>query len=90
MCAESASITAHRSRVAGVHEIGFVVPVPHEKRQPTSMIDVRVREHDGIDLLDRDGKPEILLVTLAPLALKHAAVQQYRLSVRPAGCDTSR
>src|SRR5688572_24713933 len=48
---------------------GFV-PMPHEEGKAACMIDVGVREHDGIDGLDRNRKARVLLVRLATLTLK--------------------
>src|SRR5690348_5169280 len=60
-----------------------LVPMPNEKRETTSMIDVRVREHDGIDRLDGDWEPQVLRLTLATLPLKETAVEQYCLACDP-------
>jgi hypothetical protein len=57
--------------------------MPHEEGKSSRVIDVRMREYDDIDTLDRDGKLCILCVALAPLPLKQPAIQDDRLS-----CDT--
>jgi len=43
------------------------------------MIDVRVRKHDSIDLLDCNREPEVLCLTLAAPSLKQTAVEKYCL-----------
>jgi hypothetical protein len=60
-----------------------LVSMPNEKRETTSMIDVRVREHDGIDRLDVDWEPQILRLTFATLSLKETAVKEYYLTCDP-------
>jgi len=60
-----------------------LVAVPNEKRETTSMIDVRVREHDGIDRLDGDWEPQVLRLTLDTPSLKETAVEQYCLACDP-------
>jgi hypothetical protein len=40
------------------------------------MINVRVRKHYSIDVIDRNGKSQILLVTLAASSLKESAVEE--------------
>ena len=57
------------------------VAVASEQRKPAGVIDVCVREHDGVDLLDWNRELEILLTGLIAPALKHAAVEQDRLPV---------
>ena len=52
-----------------------VITVTREEWQAPGMIDMCVRQHDGIDLVDRNWKVKILLMTLAAAALKEAAVE---------------
>jgi hypothetical protein len=53
--------------------------MPNEKRKPAGMIDVRVRKHDCIDFTNWYGKPNVLFLALAALALKQSAVEENRL-----------
>ena len=46
-----------------------------EKRQTAGMINVRVREHHSVDLLDGDREAGILLVALVSLTLKQPTVE---------------
>jgi hypothetical protein len=57
--------------------------MPDEKRETTSMIDMRMREHDRIDLLDGDWKPQILRLTFTAFSLKQTAVEKYGLTRNP-------
>jgi hypothetical protein len=57
--------------------------MPNEKRETTSMIDMRMREHDRIDLLDGDWKPQILRLTFTAFSLKQTAVEKYCLTCDP-------
>lgn len=47
------------------------------------MIDVRVRKHDRVDLVDRARKPGILLARFTASTLEHPAVQQHGPSADP-------
>jgi len=47
------------------------------------MIDVRVREHDRVDLGNRARKPGILLARFAASTLKHSAIEEHGLSPDP-------
>ena len=49
----------------------------HEERQSASVIDVRVRKHHGVDLVDWKRQPGVLLAAFAALALKQSAIQQH-------------
>lgn len=40
------------------------------------MVDVGMGEDDGVDLIDRAGKPDVLLARLAPMALKQPTVEE--------------
>jgi hypothetical protein len=57
----------------------FGKPVIHEKRQPPGMIQMRVRQHDGVDPVDRAGQCSILRIRIAATPLKQAAVEEHRL-----------
>src|SRR5581483_5143019 len=69
----------HRAEVArrrrGVD--GPVVPVLDQHRERPGVVDVRVREDDGIDGAGIDGELPVPLERLAPPALEHAAVEQH-------------
>jgi len=54
--------------------------MPNEKWEPARVIDVRVREHDSINLDNRHGQLEVLCLALTPLTLKQAAVQDNGLA----------
>src|SRR5687768_17962554 len=45
------------------------------------MIDVCVREHDDVDLLDVAGEPQVFLAALPTVSLKHPAVEKDGLPV---------
>src|SRR5688572_32887319 len=45
------------------------------------MIDVCVREHDDVDLLDGAGEPQVFLAALPTVSLKHPAVEKDGLPV---------
>ena len=47
-----------------------------EKRQAARVIEMRVRQHHRIDLLDWAGQSSILRVRVSPMSLEQAAVQQ--------------
>ena len=47
------------------------------------MIDMRVRKHDSIDLLNGDWKPQVLCLTFTAFALKQTAVEKYCLACDP-------
>ena len=57
--------------------------MPNEKRKTTSMIDMRVRKHDGIDLLDSDWEPQVLRLAFTAFSLKETAVEKYCLACDP-------
>jgi hypothetical protein len=54
--------------------------MPNEKRETTSMIDVRMRKHNSIDLLDADWKSQVLRLTFTAFSLKQTAVEKYCLA----------
>ena len=43
------------------------------------MIDMGVRKHDSIDLLNGDRKPQVLRLTFTAFSLKQTAVEKYCL-----------
>lgn len=47
------------------------------------MIDMRMREHDRIDLFDGDWKPQVLRLTFTAFSLKQTAVEKYGLTCHP-------
>ena len=49
------------------------------------MVEMCVRQDDGIDLGHRDRKPAILCVRFAAPALKHPAIEQDCVSTHPHG-----
>ena len=60
---------------------GPAVATTRQNRQSPCMIDVRMRQDDGIDVLDWQRKAQILLATLSTMSLEHSAVQKYRLPI---------
>jgi hypothetical protein len=46
-----------------------------QHRQPPGMIDMRVRQDDGIQLIDREWELRIFRIRVAPAALKHSEVE---------------
>ena len=69
-----------RRRLCGVDDVA--VAVRGQKRQPSRMIEMRVRQHDRIDLVDWTGQCAILRVSIAAPSLEQPAVQQDRFAVR--------
>jgi len=57
--------------------------MPNEKRETTSMIDMRVRKHDSIDRIDRDGEVQVLRLAFGTFSLKQTAVEKYCLTCDP-------
>ncbi len=47
------------------------------------MIDMRVRKHDSIDLLNSDRKPQVLCLAFSAFSLKQTAVEKYCLACDP-------
>jgi hypothetical protein len=54
-----------------------------ERRQVAGVVDVRVREHDGIDLSRAEGEVAVDLPGLAAAALVKATIEEQPLSVNP-------
>jgi hypothetical protein len=67
-CAEAGS------RGSGVN--GTPKTFPDEKRKPSAMVDVSVREQHGIDRGNLEWEFAIALLGFLSAALKHAAVEQ--------------
>jgi len=53
--------------------------MPDEKWKTARMIDVRMRQYDGIDCLDRHRESQVLRMTFTTLPLKQTAVENDRL-----------
>jgi hypothetical protein len=53
----------------------------YQKRQATGVVDMGVREYDRIYFSDRNRQCPVLVRGVAPLALKHSAVENDCVSV---------
>jgi len=49
--------------------------VAHEKRDASRVVDVRVRQHQGRQLLDADGQFPVFPVGFLTMSLEHAAIE---------------
>ena len=52
-----------------------------EKGEAARVIEMRVRKHDGIDLLDRARQLSILRIGIGAMPLKQSTVEQHCLAV---------
>ena len=56
------------------------IPLLDQQRKIAAVIDVRMRQHDRIQLIRRQRQMLIDLASLLPVSLKHSAVEQNILS----------
>jgi hypothetical protein len=70
---DRAEITRGRRRPDGA-----LVSLIDQKRQPARMIDMRMRQHDAVDVFDGQRQFRVFDATLRAATLKQAAVQQNR------------
>ena len=70
-------MTAQRSRVAGVHQIGPVESLVGQERQPSRVIDVRVTHQHGVDAPRIERQLGVELPGVGAVALEESGVQQY-------------
>jgi hypothetical protein len=73
------SIIRNMSEVASVHQIGPAKPSLTSRGQRAAVIDVSVRQHDGIDVAAGDRQLAVRFVGDATWPLHHAAVEQHLL-----------
>src|SRR4030088_1333907 len=60
---------------------GFRIPFRNEVGEAARVIDMRVRENDRVEVLDRYRKLSVLVRRILSLSLKHSAVERNRVSV---------
>jgi hypothetical protein len=71
-----AQITCRRCRVNALP-----VPIAHEERQPPGVIDVHMRNNDGVDMRDIERNVLILPLNARAPPLKESAIQENGLAV---------